>query len=200
MRMTTVLTALSLALPLASVAKAQEHHHTGTMEHGSIAHGDGHKATSEDVHRDMHGSMGHDHAPAEAGHDAELVVGVPGEAEQASRTIDVSMKEDDDGAMIFEPASIAVEEGETVRLTIRNDGELEHEFVLGDRSHIAEHKGLMERFPEMEHADPNAVRLQPGESGEIVWTFTKAGDFEFACLIPGHYDAGMHGKLTVASK
>ncbi|MEO9960025.1 MAG: hypothetical protein ABJF07_06990, partial [Nisaea sp.] len=59
---------------------------------------------------------------------------------------------------------------------------------------------VMERFPEMEHADPNSISLQPGETGEILWTFTNTGDFEFACLIPGHYESGMHGPLTVATK
>ena len=61
----------------------------------------------------------------------------------------------------------------------------------------AKHKALMAKFPEMEHDDPNAIRLQPGEEGTIVWNFANAGSFEFACLIPGHYESGMHGALTV---
>lgn len=56
---------------------------------------------------------------------------------------------------------------------------------------------MMERFPEMEHDDPYSVRFESGSSGEIVWTFTNAGSFEFACLIPGHYEAGMHGPILV---
>ena len=87
--------------------------------------------------------------------------------------------------------------GETVRLVITNKGELEHEFVMDTVEANAEHKELMARFPEMEHDDPNAVRLQPGETGEILWTFTNAGEFEFACLMLGHYEAGMHGPLNV---
>ena len=62
---------------------------------------------------------------------------------------------------------------------------------------VAEHKELMNEFPEMEHDDPNAVRLAPGEKGEIIWTFANAGSFQFACLIPCHYEAGMHGALSV---
>ena len=119
------------------------------------------------------------------GHHDEMAIGEPGKAAEASRTIAVSMRETDDGAMVFEPSRIEV-------------GETEHEFVMDGIDEIREHKVLMERFPEMEHADPNAVRLQPGESGEIVWTFGKAGDFEFACLIPGHYESGMHGPLVVS--
>jgi uncharacterized cupredoxin-like copper-binding protein len=55
----------------------------------------------------------------------------------------------------------------------------------------------MKKFPDMEHDDPNAKRLAVGERGELIWKFTKAGEFEFACLIPGHYEAGMHGKIIV---
>jgi FtsP/CotA-like multicopper oxidase with cupredoxin domain len=87
--------------------------------------------------------------------------------------------------------------GETVQFTITNDGEAEHEFVMDTMGNNAKHKEMMEKFPEMEHDDPNAVRLQPGEQGTIIWTFANTGAFEFACLIPGHYEAGMHGALTV---
>ncbi|MCW7546212.1 cupredoxin domain-containing protein [Aurantimonas coralicida] len=134
------------------------------------------------------------------GHHDEMMLGKPAEPAQAGRTIAVRMLETDDGAMLFEPSSIAVKRGETVLLEIRNDGEIEHEFVMDGHEMIQEHKVLMEKFPEMEHADPNAVRLEPGESGQIAWTFTNDGSFEFACLIPGHYESGMHGPLTVAAE
>ena len=134
------------------------------------------------------------------GHDDEMMLGKPAEPAQAGRTIAVRMLETDDGEMLFEPSSIAVKRGETVLLDIRNDGELEHEFVMDEQEAIQEHKALMEKFPEMEHADPNSVRLAPGESGQIAWTFTNDGSFEFACLIPGHYESGMHGPLDVAAK
>lgn len=132
------------------------------------------------------------------GHHDAMAIGEPGKAAQASRTIAVSMRETHDGAMVFEPSRIEVGAGETVRLAITNDGETAHEFVMDGMDEIQEHKALMEKFPEMEHDDPNAVRLQPGESGEIVWTFGKSGEFEFACLIPGHYESGMHGPLVVS--
>lgn len=127
---------------------------------------------------------------------AAMAIGAPAEGAPA-RTIEIRMAETDEGAMIFEPATLDVSAGETVRLKITNDGENPHEFVMDTRHLIEEHKALMERFPEMEHDDPNAVRLDPGQTGEILWTFGQAGQFEFACLIPGHYDAGMHGPLTV---
>ena len=122
------------------------------------------------------------------------------EAETApSRTVEVVMREDYEGetAYIYEPGELSFEAGETVRLHIVNAGEQEHEFVMDTPDGISEHKALMEKFPEMEHDDPNSVRLQPGEEGEILWTFENAGTFEFACLLPGHYEAGMHGPLTV---
>jgi uncharacterized cupredoxin-like copper-binding protein len=132
------------------------------------------------------------------GHDGMMAIGNPGKASEVSRTIEVIMKETDDGEMIFEPKEINVDKGETIRFMVMNKGELEHEFVLDDHDGVMEHKGLMERMPEMEHDDPNSVRLDPGMDGEVIWSFANAGPFEFACLIPGHYDSGMKGSLTVS--
>ena len=130
----------------------------------------------------------------EGGHD--YAAGAPA-TEGEMKTVEVSMRETDDGSMVFEPKELSFAAGETVRLVITNKGELEHEFVMDTIEANAKHKELMAKFPEMEHDDPNAVRLQPGETGEILWTFTKAGEFEFACLMLGHYEAGMHGPLNV---
>ncbi len=129
-----------------------------------------------------------------------MEIGHPGDKAKVRRTIRVVMKETDDGDMLFEPASLSIKQGETVRLKFANKGEIEHEFVMDVHEGILEHRALMEKFPEMEHDDPNAIRLEPGETGEIVWTFAKAGEFGFACLVPGHYDAGMKGSLKVAAK
>ena len=133
------------------------------------------------------------------GHD-DHAVGKPGKPEKANRTIEVTMTETDDGKMLYEPASMEFKKGETVRFVIKNAGETEHEFVLDTHAKNQEHKALMEKFPEMEHDDPNAIRLEEGATGEIVWTFSNTGTFEFACLIPGHYESGMHGDVTVAAK
>tara|TARA_R110002020_G_scaffold63717_3_gene169737 strand:+ start:947 stop:1435 length:489 start_codon:yes stop_codon:yes gene_type:complete len=134
------------------------------------------------------------------GHGDEMAIGKPGKAADVARIIEVSMIETEDGAMLFEPSDIKVMKGETVRFEITNAGEIDHEFVMDTAANIQEHKALMEKFPEMEHADPNSARLMSGKDGEIVWTFTKAGDFQFACLIPGHYESGMHGPITVAAQ
>ncbi|WP_417462916.1 cupredoxin domain-containing protein [Kordiimonas sp.] len=133
------------------------------------------------------------------GHGEEMMAaGKPGEMKNVRKTIVVSMMENADGAMVFDPSEIKVKQGQTVRFVIKNTGEFDHEFVLDNHANVMEHKALMEKFPEMEHDDPNAIRLAPGETGEIIWTFANEGDFEFACLIPGHYDLGMHGPLSVA--
>jgi uncharacterized cupredoxin-like copper-binding protein len=132
------------------------------------------------------------------GHDDMMMaVGVPGKASEVSRTIEVIMKETDGGEMIFEPREINVKKDETIRFIVMNRGELEHEFVLDNHEGVMEHKALMEKMPEMEHDDPNSVRLDPGMNGEVIWKFANAGPFEFACLIPGHYDSGMKGMLRV---
>jgi uncharacterized cupredoxin-like copper-binding protein len=131
------------------------------------------------------------------GHGDAMEVGTPGTEQDATRQIAVSLIETDDGEMLIEPRQLDFKAGETVLFAITNNGEFEHEFVMDTFDNNAKHKELMEQFPEMEHADPNALRLQPGESGTISWTFANAGAFEFACLIPGHYESGMHGALTV---
>lgn len=134
------------------------------------------------------------------GHAEAMAVGEPGKQAQATQTIRVSMKETDDGQMLFTPSDFKVSKGQTIVFEIKNVGELDHEFVLDQEDKIMEHKAMMEKFPEMEHDDPNAIRLAPGESGEIIWKFTNDGTFKVACLVPGHYASGMHGNVTVATK
>ena len=135
-----------------------------------------------------------DHA---GGHGDEMAVGTPGKAADVDRTVEVTMVETEDAEMLFETDDMTFEKDETIRFVITNTGDLEHEFVLDTSGEIEEHKAVMEEFPDMEHDDPNALRLEPGETGEIVWTFANDGAFEYACLIPGHYESGMHGPLVV---
>ncbi len=128
------------------------------------------------------------------GHD-ETAIGEPGKAANITRTVHVNMTD----AMRFVPASIAARQGETVRLVIRNSGKLKHELVLGTEKELKEHYEVMKKNPEMEHAEPNMVTLAPGKTGEVIWRFTKAGKVDFACLQPGHYEAGMKGLVDVAT-
>jgi len=104
---------------------------------------------------------------------------------------------EDGKKMLFEPAHITVRKGEQIRFVIDNDGTESHEFVLATVGENRKHAELMKKYPNMEHDDPNAKRLTPFTEGEIVWRFTKRGIFEYACLIPGHLEAGMRGTIEV---
>jgi uncharacterized cupredoxin-like copper-binding protein len=126
------------------------------------------------------------------GHGADL--GKPGDAKKVSRTIEVGMGDD----MRFTPANIKAKRGETIRFVVKNNGALKHEMVLGTLKLLKEHAALMRKFPGMEHDDPNAVSVEPGKTGTLIWQFTKAGTFDFACLVPGHFEAGMVGKVIVS--
>ena len=135
-------------------------------------------------------------AGSHAGHDHdEEAIGKPGVAANVTRTIKVDMSD----AMRFKASNIAVKQGETIRFAVSNSGKLKHEMVLGSQKELKEHSEVMKKNPEMEHADANMVTLAPGKTGEIVWQFTRAGKVNFACLQPGHYDAGMKGVVTVAA-
>ncbi len=125
---------------------------------------------------------------------ADEAIGKPGDAARVTRTINVDMTD----AMRFTPADIEVKQNETVRFRITNSGKIKHEMVLGTEKELKEHYEVMKKNPEMEHDDPNMVTLAPGKSGEVIWQFTKAGKVDFACLQPGHYDAGMKGEVKVA--
>lgn len=143
-------------------------------------------------------------------------------AAKATRTVEVVM-----GDMSFDPKSLDIKAGETVRFVLINKGQLLHEFNLGNAAMHAEHQqemlkmqqsgmltptamrampaGTMDHaamghgaMPGMQHDDPNSVLVEPGKTAELTWTFNKAGSLEFACNIPGHYQAGMVGKLTVS--
>lgn len=122
--------------------------------------------------------------------------GEPGNPKKPARVIQVTAREAD-GKMMFIPEKIEVRKGEQIRFIIRNSGVLKHEFVLASVKDNDKHAELMKKYPDMEHDDPNAKSVGPGKTAEMLWRFTKAGTFEFACLIPGHREAGMHGKAIV---
>ena len=123
-------------------------------------------------------------------------VGEPGKAAEVTRTINVDMTDN----MRFTPAEISVAQGETVRFVVKNSGAVKHELVLGTPTELKEHYAMMMEMPGMEHADDNMVSVASGKTGEVVWRFNKAGRVDFACLQPGHYDAGMKGFVSVANQ
>ena len=145
---------------------------------GVFAHGDKVHGRKSDQQKDEHASA----------------LGKPGDVKNVTRTVEVGMND----TMRFSPDKIAAKRGETIRFVVKNNGKVKHEMVLGTAKEIKEHAALMRKFPEMEHADPNQVSVDPGKTGELVWQFTQDGTFDFACLQPGHFEAGMVGKVNVA--
>jgi len=122
--------------------------------------------------------------------------GIAGDAKHAKRTIEIKMTDN----MRFTPDVVSVKQGETVKFVIRNAGQVMHELVIGTKKELDEHAALMAKFPEMEHDEPYMAHVAPGKTGELVWNFNRPGEFDFACLIAGHYQAGMVGKIKVAAK
>jgi uncharacterized cupredoxin-like copper-binding protein len=136
------------------------------------------------------------HAPAAETVAEQTAWGIAGKAAQVNRTLAIDMTD----AMRFTPDRLVVQEGDTLRFVVRNRGRMLHEMVIGTPAELAKHAALMARFPNMEHDEAYMVHVDPGKTGEIVWTFNRAGSFEFACLIAGHYEAGMRGTITVTPK
>ncbi len=119
--------------------------------------------------------------------------GIAGNAKAVTRTISESMLD----KMRFTTDKIEVKQGDTVKFVLKNDGKIMHEFVIGTKKDLDEHAALMVKFPTMEHSEPYMAHVPPGKTGEIIWTFNRPGNFDFACLIAGHYQAGMVGKIKV---
>ena len=122
--------------------------------------------------------------------------GIAGDAKAARRTIKISMSDE----MRFTPSNLEVKQGETVRFVVTNKGKLLHEMVIGDKKTLDEHAALMVKFPTMEHDEPYMAHVSSGKKETLVWTFNRPGDFDFACLIAGHYQFGMVGKIKVAAQ
>lgn len=133
----------------------------------------------------------------EGGHHSEAApYGEPGDPSKPARDVTVRMKEDN-GRMLFEPETIDVVKGEQIRFVLLNDGELDHEFFFGTAQEMADHAEMMQAMPGMKHADANSMSVGSKAHGSVVWHFTNGGEFPFACLIPGHADAGMKGTIIV---
>ena len=128
-------------------------------------------------------------------HPSEKVgsAGIPGHSADVSRTIEVVMSDN----MRFYPSQINVEVGETIRFSVKNTGQLKHEFVIGNTEELKAHAKMMRTMPDMQHQDPNTISLESGKTGSLIWTFVETGSVEFACLIAGHWEAGMKGTVSV---
>jgi uncharacterized cupredoxin-like copper-binding protein len=145
---------------------------------GAAAHGDEHHGTRS--------------APAKK---EQTAWGIAGDAKAVSRTIELSMTDN----MRFTPDRVEVRQGETVKFVVKNAGKIMHEIVVGTNETLDEHAALMVKFPGMEHEEAYMAHVAPGKTGDLVWNFNRAGEFDFACLIAGHYQAGMVGKIKVVA-
>jgi uncharacterized cupredoxin-like copper-binding protein len=133
------------------------------------------------------------HANKSAAPAQQQTFGIAGDAAKVDRTVMVSMSD----TMRFTPASIDVKRGETVKFVVKNGGKLLHEIVIGTMKDLKEHAALMMKHPGMEHDAPHMAHVQPGKTGSIVWHFNRVGEFNFACLVAGHLEAGMVGTISV---
>lgn len=146
------------------------------------------------AHGDSHGSKESkriDYSKAEA-----QPFGIAADPRKANRTITVDMND----TMRFSPSELKIRQGDTVRFVVRNKGKVLHEMVLGTMTDLKAHAEMMKKHPGMEHDEPHMAHVAVGKTGEIGWKFTQAGEFYYGCLVPGHFEAGMMGKIIVAAR
>jgi uncharacterized cupredoxin-like copper-binding protein len=165
--------------PLATLAIATI---TIAAAHKSHAHGD--LAHASEKHRKPNLDF------------VEKAFGRTGDPKKVTRTIRIEGRD----TMRYSPARITVNQGDTVRIVVKNAGRQMHETVLGTMPELREHAEWMKKHPTMEHDEPYMVHVAPGQSGEMIWQFTEAGEYYFACLIPGHFEAGMFGTIVVKER
>jgi uncharacterized cupredoxin-like copper-binding protein len=142
-----------------------------------------------------HGDQPHASAAKKAVSTEEKAFGREGDPKKVTRTITITMSD----KMRYAPDTLAIRPGDTVRFVVTNGGKIMHELVIGTMRELKEHAALMKKHPGMEHDEPYMAHVAPGKSAAIVWQFTKPGEFYFGCLIPGHFEAGMIGRITVKS-
>ena len=140
-----------------------------------------------------HGDEQHKSKKAAAQPMVETDFGRTGDPRKVTRTVKVDMAD----TMRFTPAELEIKQGDTVKFVVRNSGKTMHEMVLGSMKELKEHAEMMKKHPGMEHDEPYMAHVPPGKTQEIVWQFTKPGDFHYGCLVPGHFEAGMVGKISV---
>ena len=168
---------LSFTVPLSF---AQSGRDSDSQEHSG--HGSGANAEAQDMDK----MSAHEHGDSQSD-------GQPGDPAKVSRTVTLTMNDN----LRFDPDKVTVKKGEIIRFLLINRGAIEHEMVIGSKQELLEHAEMMRSMPNMKRNEPNMIRLQPSKRGAIVWRFTQAGTVDFACLIPGHMEAGMLGSIDV---
>jgi uncharacterized cupredoxin-like copper-binding protein len=140
-----------------------------------------------------HGDARHEKKDSRPISTEENSFGREGDPKKATRSISVDMSDQ----MRFSPAQITVRQGETIRFRVKNSGKVMHEMVLGTMEELRQHAETMRKHPGMEHDEPYMAHVAPGKTQTMVWQFTRPGEFYYGCLVPGHFEAGMLGKVTV---
>ena len=141
------------------------------------------------------------------------MIGEIGKLSEVNKTIEIKMYDN-----YFEPKEIKIKKNETIRFLITNYGELVHEFniatremhlnhqdemmkmmeygiLLGDKIDKQKMKELSKKDHSLAHSHKNSLLLEPNQSGELIWKFSKDIVLEAACNVPGHYDSGMITKI-----
>ena len=140
-----------------------------------------------------HGEVKHEKKAARPISTEQTPFGREGDPKKVSRTVTVDMSDQ----MRFSPAQLTIKQGETVRFRVKNSGKVMHEMVIGTMDELKKHAELMKKHPGMEHEEPYMAHVAPGKTETMVWQFTKPGEFHYGCLVPGHFEAGMIGKVVV---
>ena len=143
-----------------------------------------------------HGDMQDVQKTVNAAQAEQKEFGIAGDPAKVTRTIKLAMTD----KMRFTPNKLSVKQGDTVKFVITNTGRTLHELILGTTTELQEHAAMMRKFPGMEHDEPHMAHVKPGTSEEIIWTFNQPGEFDYACLIAGHFEAGMVGKIVVSKR
>lgn len=149
-------------------------------------------ATAQAQNPEESGTGDQHHPEAHSGHD-QFATGEPGKPEDVTQTVEIKTLD----SMKYEPSSLTVGRGETVRLIVTNTGRLVHEAIIGTDEEQKIHNEEMKADPRTHHDSPNSVIVAPGETRELIWRFDQPGRFEIGCHIPGHYESGMKAEVNV---
>ena len=143
------------------------------------------------------------------------MIGEKGDANNVDRTINIKMYDN-----YYEPKFIEIKKGETIKFVVQNLGEMVHEYNIATKEMHIKHQPEMQKLVDhgillvdkidmnkmkkmskkdhsLSHSHANSVMVEPKKTGEIIWKFSKSITLEMACNIPGHYEAGMAGKIII---
>ena len=158
----------------------------------------GYAAEPDDSMRGMENMHGDGMSSGQHQEMTHFSFGKPGTASvNVDRTVTITIE-----GIRFIPNQIDVHTGETIRFVIKNTSAIEHELTLGDSVSQTIHREEMLKAATSgvsthKHHGGNTVTIPAGQTAMLLWTFAGPGNLEFDCNIPGHYEGGMKGAITV---